>query len=161
MQIDVDDAIAQGAYSNLVLINHNDNEFILDFAYLQPAAPRARVRARIISSPRHTKRLLRALEHNVRRYEERFGPIEEPEPLSPGMFGYSWVREGQNGELMRSILDGARAFDIELEALHTETGPGVYEVAIRYDDCLRAADKAALFKTAMKQIAERVPAEKL
>ena len=82
IQIDVDDATAQGAYSNLVLINHNENEFVLDFAYIQPAAPRARVRARIISSPRHTKRLLRALEHNVRRYEERFGRIEEPEPMS-------------------------------------------------------------------------------
>jgi glutamine synthetase len=83
-------------------------------------------------------------------HEKRF---HELEPVSPGMFGYSWVREGQNAELMRSILDGMRAFDIELEGLHTETGPGVYEVAIRYDDCLRAADKAALFKTAMKQIA--------
>ena len=82
IQIDVDDTTAQGAYSNLVLINHNENEFVLDFAYIQPAAPRARVRARIISSPRHTKRLLRALEHNVRRYEERFGRIEEPEPMS-------------------------------------------------------------------------------
>ena len=81
IQIDVDDATAQGAYSNLVLINHNENEFVLDFAYIQPAAPRARVRARIISSPRHTKRLLRALEHNLRRYEERFGKIEEPEPM--------------------------------------------------------------------------------
>jgi glutamine synthetase len=75
------------------------------------------------------------------------------EPLSPGMFGYSWLREGQNGELMRAILDGMRAFDVEIEALHTETGPGVYEVAIRYDEALRAADKAALFKTAMKQVA--------
>ncbi len=84
IQIDVDDAVAQGAYSNLVLINHNDNEFVLDFAYIQPASPRARVRARIISSPRHTKRLLRALEHNLRRYEERFGPIEEPEPAPHG-----------------------------------------------------------------------------
>jgi hypothetical protein len=82
LQIDVDDTTAQGAYSNLVLINHNENEFVLDFAYMQPSAPRARVRARIISSPRHTKRLLRALEHNVRRYEERFGRIEEPEPMS-------------------------------------------------------------------------------
>jgi hypothetical protein len=82
IQIDIDDATSQGAYSNLVLINHNENEFVLDFAYIQPAAPRARVRARIISSPRHTKRLLRALEHNVRRYEERFGRIEEPEPMS-------------------------------------------------------------------------------
>jgi glutamine synthetase len=83
-------------------------------------------------------------------HEKRFQKLE---PLSPGMFGYSWVREGQNGALMRAILDGMRAFDIELEGLHTETGPGVYEVAIRYDDCLRAADKAALFKTAMKQVA--------
>ena len=82
IQIDVDDTTAQGSYSNLVLINHNENEFVLDFAYIQPAAPRARVRARIISSPRHTKRLLRALEHNVRRYEERFGRIEEPEPMA-------------------------------------------------------------------------------
>jgi glutamine synthetase len=75
------------------------------------------------------------------------------DPLSPGMFGYSWVREGQNGPLMSHILDGMRAFDIEIEGLHTETGPGVYEAALRYDDCLRAADKAALFKPAMKQIA--------
>src|SRR3954471_10442027 len=82
IQIDVDETTAQGSYSNLVLINHNENEFVLDFAYIQPSAPRARVRARIISSPRHTKRLLRALEHNVRRYEERFGRIEEPEPMS-------------------------------------------------------------------------------
>ena len=58
IQIDIDEAMAQGAYSNLVLINHSDSEFILDFAFLQPAAPRARVRARILSSPRHTKRLL-------------------------------------------------------------------------------------------------------
>jgi hypothetical protein len=84
IQIDVDDATAQGSYSNLVLINHNENEFVLDFAYLQPSAPRARVRARIISSPRHTKRLLRALEHNLRRFEERFGKIDEPDPLPPG-----------------------------------------------------------------------------
>ena len=73
--------------------------------------------------------------------------------LSPGMFGYSWVREGQHAKLMAAILDGTRAFDIELEGLHTETGPGVYEAAIRYDEALRAADKAALFKVAMKQIA--------
>jgi glutamine synthetase len=83
-------------------------------------------------------------------HEKRFQKLES---LSPGMFGYSWVREGQNGPLMRAILDGMRAFDVEIEALHTETGPGVYEVALRYDDCLRAADKAALFKTAMKQVA--------
>jgi hypothetical protein len=82
LQIDLDEVTAQGAYSNLVLINHNDNEFVLDFAYVQPGAPRARVRTRIISSPKHTKRLLRALEFNIRRFEERFGKIDEPE-LAP------------------------------------------------------------------------------
>jgi hypothetical protein len=83
IQIDIDEATAQGAYSNLVLLNHSDNEFILDFAYVQPSTPRARVRARIISSPRHAKRLLRALEVNIRRYEERFGRIEETEVAPP------------------------------------------------------------------------------
>ncbi len=83
IQIDLDEVTAQGVYSNLVLINHNENEFVLDFAYLQPATPRARVRARVISSPRHTKRLLRALEINLRRYEERFGKIDDVEPVDP------------------------------------------------------------------------------
>jgi hypothetical protein len=80
IQIDLDEGTAQGAYCNLVLINHTDSEFILDFAFMQPAAPRARVRARILSSPRHTKQLLRALEANVQRYEDRFGKIDEPVP---------------------------------------------------------------------------------
>ncbi|WP_394844513.1 glutamine synthetase family protein [Pendulispora brunnea] len=73
-------------------------------------------------------------------------------PLSPGMFGYSWVREGQHAELLHDIMDRMAAFDIPIEGLHTETGPGVYEVALRYDAALRMADKAALFKTAMKQL---------
>jgi len=73
-------------------------------------------------------------------------------PLSSGMFGYSWVREGQNSELCHAILDEMAAFDIPVEALHTETGPGVYEVALRYDGALRMADKSALFKASMKQL---------
>ncbi len=76
-------------------------------------------------------------------------------PLSPGMFGYSWVREGQNAAFVHDLYDTCAAFDIEIEGLHTETGPGVYEVALRYDDAIRAADKAALFKTTAKQIAHR------
>jgi glutamine synthetase len=77
------------------------------------------------------------------------------ESLSPGMFGYSWVREGQNSALCHAIQDEMAAFDIPIEALHTETGPGVYEVALRYDDALRMADKAALFKASMKQLLMR------
>jgi hypothetical protein len=83
IQLQLDEALSQGVYSNIVLINHSENEFVFDFAYLQPANPTARVRARVISSPRHTKRLLAALQKNVERYEERFGTIEvsgEDEP---------------------------------------------------------------------------------
>jgi glutamine synthetase len=78
------------------------------------------------------------------------------EPVSPGMFGYSWVRSSQNADLCHAILDDMERFGIPIEALHTETGPGVYEVAIKYDEALRSADKAALFKTAMKQVAFRL-----
>lgn len=84
IQIQIDEPIASGTYSNLVIINHSENEFVIDFAYLQPANPIAKVRSRIISSPRHTKRLLAALQKNVPRYEERYGAINlsgEEEPM--------------------------------------------------------------------------------
>ena len=76
LQVQIDDDVAQGMYSNLVLLNHTENEFVLDFAFIQPANGRAKVRSRIISSPRHTKRLLQALQKNLERYEERFGAID-------------------------------------------------------------------------------------
>ena|SRR5688572_20702314 len=84
IQLQLDDDVAQGMYSNLVVINHTENEFVLDFAFFPPGAPRAKVRARIISSPQHTKRLLRALTKNVDKYEDRFGEIDaggEEEPV--------------------------------------------------------------------------------
>jgi glutamine synthetase len=77
------------------------------------------------------------------------------DPLSPGMFGYSWLRAGQHQALVDDILDTCGAYDIEIEGLHTETGPGVWEAALRYDDVLAAADKGALFKTTLKQICAR------
>jgi len=83
IQLHIDEPIAQGTYSNLVVINHSENEFVVDFAYLQPQNPHAKVRARIISSPRHTKRMLLALQKNLERYEARYGTIElsgEDEP---------------------------------------------------------------------------------
>jgi uncharacterized protein DUF3467 len=76
LQVQIDDDIAQGVYANLVLLNHTENEFVLDFAFIQPSNGRAKVRARIVSSPRHTKRLLNALQKNIERYEERYGRIE-------------------------------------------------------------------------------------
>ena len=76
LQVQVDEDIAQGVYANLVLLNHTENEFVLDFAFIQPSNGRAKVRARVVSSPRHTKRLLMALQKNLEGYEERFGRIE-------------------------------------------------------------------------------------
>lgn len=84
--------------------------------------------------------------------EKKFAPTSL-QPLTPGMFGYSWLRAGQQREIVHDLIDTLRAFDIEIESLHTETGPGVYEAALRYDDTLKAADKAALFKTSVKQVA--------
>ncbi len=75
IQLQLDEQTAQGMYTNLVMLNHSENEFVFDFAFLQPGQPLAKVRARILSSPRHTKRLLRALQQNVERYEQRFGEI--------------------------------------------------------------------------------------
>src|SRR5690606_39290589 len=77
------------------------------------------------------------------------------EPLDPGMFGYSWLRTGQDAELMADLQDTLAAAGIAVEGLHTETGPGVYEAALAVTDPLRAADDAALFKTTVKQIAHR------
>ena len=76
LQVQIDEDVSQGVYSNLVLLNHTENEFILDFAFIQPSNGRAKVRARVISSPRQTKRLLQALQKNLERYEERVGTIE-------------------------------------------------------------------------------------
>ena len=75
VQLQVDEVTAQGAYANLVLINHSETEFVLDFAFVQPGVPMAKVRSRILSSPLHTKRLMVALQKNLERYEERFGEI--------------------------------------------------------------------------------------
>ncbi len=82
LQIQLDEEVAQGAYVNLAMVNHTETEFILDFIYVQPQQPKAKVRARIISSPKHTKRLLKALTDNVARYERNFGEIDisGPEP---------------------------------------------------------------------------------
>ncbi len=76
LQIDLDPAIANGVFVNMALVNHTETEFTLDLVYVQPQAPKATVRARAITTPKHMKRLLLALDENVRKYEERFGKID-------------------------------------------------------------------------------------
>jgi glutamine synthetase len=77
----------------------------------------------------------------------------DPEPLTSGMFGYSILRSSQNAGYFNDLFDLMEQFDVPLEGLHTETGPGVFEAAIRYSDIILAADRAVLFKTGVKEIA--------
>ena len=75
LQIELKEDIAQGTYANLAVITHSSSEFILDFIRVMPGMPKAGVQSRVILAPEHAKRLLRALEDNVRKYEEVFGKI--------------------------------------------------------------------------------------
>ena len=75
--------------------------------------------------------------------------------LSPGYFGYSMLRSGVHAEIYQELLLLCEQMDMEIEGLHTETGPGVLEAAIKVDDALKAADKAALFKTFAKIFFQR------
>lgn len=85
LQIELKEEIAQGTYSNLAIITHSSSEFILDFIRVMPGMPKADVQSRIVLAPEHAKRLLRALEENIGKYERIFGSIRIPDeqPLSP------------------------------------------------------------------------------
>jgi len=78
-----------------------------------------------------------------------------PEPITPGMFGYSLLRMNHRREFFNALMDEMPAFGVPIEGLHTETGPGVYEVAILFSEALEAADRAILFKTGAKEIGSR------
>ena len=83
LQIQLDDNIADGQYVNMALVNHTETEFTIDFIYVQPQQPKARVRSRIITNPKHMKRLLIAMQDNVAKFEAKFGPIVLVETDSP------------------------------------------------------------------------------
>lgn len=78
-----------------------------------------------------------------------------PQPIWPGMFGYSAIRYAQHHTYLKSLLEQLPAFGIPIEGLHSENGPGILEAAIHYTTGMEAADRAALFKTAVKEIAAR------
>jgi len=75
LEIQLDEETAQGVYANLAMVNHTDAEFTIDFIFVQPQAPKAKVRSRVVTSPRHLKRLIGALQENLRRYEQLHGPV--------------------------------------------------------------------------------------
>jgi glutamine synthetase len=78
-----------------------------------------------------------------------------PEPITPGMFGYSVLRMADNPGFLNALMDEMLAFNVPIEGLHTETGPGVYEVAIGFSSALEQADRSVLFKTGAREIGKR------
>jgi hypothetical protein len=88
LNIELDKDIAEGTYSNLAIINHSMSEFIVDFISVMPGQPKAKVKSRIILTPQHAKRLVKALAENVSRFEEAHGEIKDYEqPPIPMNFG--------------------------------------------------------------------------
>jgi hypothetical protein len=79
LNIELSEDIAEGTYSNLAVISHSPSEFVFDFIRVVPNVPKAKVKARVMMTPDHAKRLLRALTDNIRRYEQQFGVIQEHE----------------------------------------------------------------------------------
>ncbi len=88
LNIELDETIADGTYSNLAIITHSVSEFIIDFNNVMPGVPKAKVKSRIILTPQHAKRLTKALADNVQRFEEAHGEIKDYEqPPIPMNFG--------------------------------------------------------------------------
>ena len=87
LNIELDETVAQGTYANLAVITHSSSEFILDFVRIMPGLPKSKVQSRIILTPEHAKRLLRALQDNIQKYESNFGQIEVQSNKLPINFG--------------------------------------------------------------------------
>ena len=88
LNIELDEKIAEGTYANLAIINHSVSEFVVDFVNVMPGTPKARVKSRIILTPQHAKRLMKALAENVSRFEKAHGDIKDYEqPPIPMNFG--------------------------------------------------------------------------
>ena len=76
LNIELSEEIAEGIYSNLAIITHSNTEFVLDFIRVMPGVPKARVKSRIILTPEHAKRLARALDDNIEKFESVNGRIK-------------------------------------------------------------------------------------
>ncbi|HHC79336.1 MAG TPA: DUF3467 domain-containing protein [Flavobacteriia bacterium] len=88
LNIELDETVAEGTYANLAIINHSVSEFVVDFVNVMPGTPKAKVKSRIILTPQHAKRLMKALAENVGRFEKAHGEIKDYEqPPIPMNFG--------------------------------------------------------------------------
>lgn len=88
LNIELTEEIADGIYSNLAIITHSTSEFVVDFVKIMPGVPKAKVKARILLTPQHAKRLMAALADNISKFEAVNGPIKQTEGIGlPMNFG--------------------------------------------------------------------------
>lgn len=89
INIELSEEVSEGIYANLAMIAHSNSEFVVDFIRMMPGVPKAKVKSRVILTPEHAKRLLRALKENIDKYESAFGPIKQADeaPKFPMNFG--------------------------------------------------------------------------
>lgn len=87
LNIELTEETADGTYANLAIITHSFAEFVIDFVNVMPNTPKAKVKSRIVMTPQHAKRLMRALIDNVKRYEAQNGNIKDQEQSNTPFFG--------------------------------------------------------------------------
>lgn len=88
LNIELSEEIAEGIYSNLAIITHSNSEFVIDFIKMMPGVPKAKVKSRIVLTPQHAKRLLKALKDNLSKFESAHGQIKDTEVTAlPMSFG--------------------------------------------------------------------------
>src|SRR6201995_127293 len=88
LNIEISEEVAEGQYANLAIITHSHAEFVIDFVSVMPGTPKSRVKSRIVFTPQHAKRFMKALTENVTRYESANGPIKDLEEIQiPMTFG--------------------------------------------------------------------------
>lgn len=88
LNIEITEEIAEGQYANLAIITHSHAEFVIDFVNIMPGTPKSKVKSRIILTPQHAKRFMKALIENVERFEAVNGPIQDLEAVElPLNFG--------------------------------------------------------------------------
>jgi glutamine synthetase len=160
------DALVQLDFASFRRVPWDDNvpfflgEFIEADGSPLPVCPRQLYKRVLARAEKMGFQVLASLEYEWFNFRETSKSLAEkgyirPEPISPGMFGYSLIRAAQNQPFLRAIMEELPGFGVPVEGLHTETGPGVFEAAILYTAGIDAGDRGILFKQAAKEIGQR------
>lgn len=122
--------------------------------------PRSLLRSIVKKSETMGFKPIMSLEYEWFNFKESSSELEaknykNPTPITNGMFGYSMLRPAQNADFINSLFNYMEQFNVKIEGMHSETGPGVLEAAVLFDEAVNAADKATLFKAGVKEIANK------